>query len=79
MGVLTPPIQEDLDVSDATFARPDVTTFCRLDEIGCKSSDSTSSETGRRSPAGSSTSTRRTGGAGAAAASASRATPPRAG
>lgn len=27
-------IQEDLDVSDATFTTPDVTTFCRLDELG---------------------------------------------
>ena len=34
MGVLTQPIQEDLDVPDATFARPDLTTFCRLDELG---------------------------------------------
>jgi transposase len=25
---------EDLDVSDATFAGPDLTTFCRLDELG---------------------------------------------
>jgi len=25
---------EDLDVLDATFARPDLTTFCRLDELG---------------------------------------------
>src|SRR3954464_14196332 len=25
---------EDLDVSDATFVRPDLTTFCRLDELG---------------------------------------------
>ena len=34
MGVLTQPIQEDLDVSDATFAHPDLTMFCRLDELG---------------------------------------------
>ncbi|SNC73857.1 Transposase [Kytococcus aerolatus] len=34
MEVLTLPIQEDLDVPDATFATPDVTTFCRLDELG---------------------------------------------
>ncbi len=26
--------QEDRDVPDATFATPDVTTFCRLDELG---------------------------------------------
>jgi hypothetical protein len=26
--------KEDLDVPDATFATPDVTTFCRLDELG---------------------------------------------
>ena len=26
--------REDLDVSDATFARPDLTTFARLDELG---------------------------------------------
>ena len=25
---------EDLDVPDATFACPDLTTFCRLDELG---------------------------------------------
>ena len=25
---------EDLDVRDASFARPDVTTFCRLGELG---------------------------------------------
>jgi hypothetical protein len=25
---------EDLDVSDATFARPDLTTFARLDDLG---------------------------------------------
>ena len=25
---------EDLDMHDATFARPDLTTFCRLDELG---------------------------------------------
>lgn len=36
MGVLTLPIQEDLDVSDAIFACPDVTTFCRLDEFGLR-------------------------------------------
>ena len=34
MEVPTPPIQEDLDVPDATFACPDLTTFCRLDELG---------------------------------------------
>jgi hypothetical protein len=34
MEVLTPPIQEDLDVPDAIFATPDMTTFCRLDELG---------------------------------------------
>lgn len=34
MEVLTLPIQEDLDVPDATFATPDVTTLCRLDELG---------------------------------------------
>ncbi len=34
MEVLTLPIQEDLDVPDATFARPELTTFCRLDELG---------------------------------------------
>ena len=34
MEVLTLPIQEDLDVLDATFACPDLTTFCRLDELG---------------------------------------------
>ena len=25
---------EDLDVPDATFGCPDLTTFCRLDELG---------------------------------------------
>lgn len=34
MGVPTPTHPEDLDVSDATFHSPDLTTFCRLDEIG---------------------------------------------
>lgn len=34
MEVLTLTIQEDLDVPDATFATPDLTTFCRLDELG---------------------------------------------
>jgi len=34
MGVLTLAIREDLDVSDATFAAPDLTTFARLDELG---------------------------------------------
>ena len=34
MGVLTPTHLEDLDVPDATFASPDVTTFCRVDELG---------------------------------------------
>lgn len=34
MEVLTPIHLEDLDVPDATFARPDLTTFTRLDELG---------------------------------------------
>jgi transposase len=34
MGVLTRPFQEDLDVSDVTFDRPDLTTFVWLDELG---------------------------------------------
>lgn len=34
MGVPTPTHREDLDVSDATFARPDLTTFARLDDLG---------------------------------------------
>jgi transposase len=34
MGVLTPTHPEDLDVSDATFNDPDLTTFARLDELG---------------------------------------------
>ena len=29
MGVPTPTHPEDLDVSDATFHSPDLTTFCR--------------------------------------------------
>jgi transposase len=34
MGIPTPPSQEDLDVPDGTFARPALTSFCRLDELG---------------------------------------------
>nr|WP_194720363.1 ISL3 family transposase [Cellulosimicrobium arenosum] len=34
MGVPTPTHPEDLDVSDATFHSPDLTTFCCLDELG---------------------------------------------
>ena len=34
MGVLIPTHLEDLDVTDATFACPDVTPFCRVDELG---------------------------------------------
>ena len=34
MGVLTPTHLEDLDVTDATFACPDLTTFCRVNELG---------------------------------------------
>jgi len=34
MEVLTPAQQEDLDVSHATFAVPDLTTFCGLDGLG---------------------------------------------
>jgi transposase len=34
MEVPTPPIRGDPDVLDATFACPDLTTFCRLDELG---------------------------------------------
>ena len=34
IGVLTQPIQEDLDVLNATFVRRDLTTFTRLDELG---------------------------------------------
>jgi transposase len=33
MGVLTLPIGKTSTLSDATFARPDLTTFCRLDEL----------------------------------------------
>ena len=33
MRVLTPNHPEDLDVPDATFACPDLTTFCRVDEL----------------------------------------------
>ena len=36
MGALTPPNSGDLDVADATFACPDVTSFCRLDELGLR-------------------------------------------
>jgi hypothetical protein len=31
--------QEDLDVFGATFACPDLTTFCRLDELGLEAPD----------------------------------------
>ena len=34
MEVLTPPIRKTSTCSDATFACPDLTTFCRLDELG---------------------------------------------
>lgn len=34
MRVPTPTHPEDLDVSDATFHCPDLTTFCRLNELG---------------------------------------------
>ena len=34
MGVPTPTHPEDLDVNDATFHSPDLTTFARLDELG---------------------------------------------
>src|SRR5215211_5661898 len=34
MEVPTPPIWKTLDVPDATFGCPDLTTFCRLDELG---------------------------------------------
>jgi len=34
MEVLTPTHLEDLDMLDATFTCPDLTTFCRLDELG---------------------------------------------
>ena len=34
MEVLTPTHLEDLDVSHATFARPDLTTFAGLAELG---------------------------------------------
>ena len=34
MIVVALPIQEHIDAPDATFATPDVTTFCRLDEVG---------------------------------------------
>jgi len=34
MEVPKPTHPEDLDVPDASFACPDLTTFCRLDELG---------------------------------------------
>jgi len=34
MEVPTPSILEDPDMSDATFADPDLTTFARLDGLG---------------------------------------------
>ena len=36
MEVLTLTILEDLDVHHPTFATPDLTTFCRLDELGLR-------------------------------------------
>lgn len=34
MGIPTQPIVRDPDVSHATFTRPDLTTFTRLDDLG---------------------------------------------
>ena len=34
MGVLTLTIRRDLDTMNATFTTPDLTTFCRLDDLG---------------------------------------------
>lgn len=34
MGVVTPPSSEDLDMSDATFTCPDLTTFAGSDDLG---------------------------------------------
>jgi hypothetical protein len=34
---------KDLDMLHATFGAPDLTTFCRLDELGPRSSGSVSS------------------------------------
>ena len=34
MAVPTPAIWKTFDMPDATFARPDLTTFCRLEELG---------------------------------------------
>ena len=34
MGGSYTPYLKDLDVPEATFACPDLTTFCRLDELG---------------------------------------------
>ena len=47
MEVLTPTHREDLDMPDATFATPDLTTFCRLDELGLLRSGSWSKQHGR--------------------------------
>jgi len=33
MEVLTLSMGEDLDVLEATFTTPDLTTFCRLDDL----------------------------------------------
>ena len=36
MGVLTPPVTKDLDMADATFTTPDLTTFAGLDGLGLR-------------------------------------------
>ena len=65
MEVLTPPIRKTSTCLTLPSTRPDLTTFCRLDELGLEVSGSASSRTGRCWPAGSSS---RTSGAVAAAA-----------
>lgn len=70
MRVLTPPIGKTPTLSEATFACPDVSTFCWLDELGSTSSASGSSRIERSCRAAWSS---QTPGAAAAAARAARA------
>ena len=53
MGVLTRP-GRDLDVFDATFVHPDLSAFCRLDELGLEVWVSGSNPIVRSCPVGSS-------------------------
>lgn len=75
-GRLHTAIQDDLDALDVTFATADLTTFCRLDELGLTVVGWRLATAGRYSTAGSpKRRPRRTGGASTAAAKADRMTP----